>query len=112
MLRSGAQNQKWPRSGPGGYITHATLGVPDASKRGTKSKEAHKWARWLHNPCHAGVPHASERGTKSKVAHEWAQWPHNPCCVGGFQYIRAGNKSGYITLAMLGVPHASQRGTK
>ena len=29
---------------------------------------AHKWARWLHNPCRLGVPTASERGAESEVA--------------------------------------------
>ena len=40
----------WPKSGPGGHITLAAQGVPNASKRGTKSKVTHKWAGWLHNP--------------------------------------------------------------
>ena len=46
-LHSGGQNQKWPTSGQGGYITPAAWGVPTASQRGTKSEVAHKWARWL-----------------------------------------------------------------
>ena len=72
---------------------------------------AHKWARWLHNPCRLagphgfraggrnqrwptsgqggyitptawGVPTASERGAESEVAHEWARWLHNPFRMG------------------------------
>ena len=35
-FRAGGQNQKWPTSGPGGYITPAALGVPTASERGGK----------------------------------------------------------------------------
>ena len=62
-LQSEGQNQKWPTSGQGGYITPAAWGVPTASERGAHSKVAHKWARWLHNPCRLGVPTASERGT-------------------------------------------------
>ena len=42
----GGQNQKWPTSGQGGYITPATWGVPTASERGAESEVAHKWARW------------------------------------------------------------------
>ena len=48
---AGGQNQKWPTSGPGGYITPAAWGVPTASQRGAESEVAHKWAGWLHNPC-------------------------------------------------------------
>ena len=39
-----------------GYIIRAVLGISKASKRGTKSKVAHKWADWLHNPCRLGDP--------------------------------------------------------
>ena len=78
-LQSGGQNQRWPTSGQGGYITLATRGIPSASERGAESEVAHKWARWLHNPCRLGVPTASERGAESKMAHKWARWLHNPC---------------------------------
>ena len=53
-LQSGGQNQKWPTSGQGGYITPAAWGVPTASEQGAESEVAHKWARWLHNPCRLG----------------------------------------------------------
>ena len=36
MLQSGGQNEMWPTSGPGGYITPALWGVPNASKQGNK----------------------------------------------------------------------------
>ena len=39
---------------PSGYITPAVWGVPNTSKRGTKSEVAHKWADWLHNPRRLG----------------------------------------------------------
>ena len=120
-LQSGGQNQKWPTSGLGGYITPAALGVPTASERGAESKVAHKWARWLHNPCRLGGPHrfkaggqnqkwptsgqggyitpaawgvttASEQGAESKVAHKWARWLHNPCRLGGLHRFKAGGR--------------------
>ena len=50
----GGGNQKWPKSGPGGYLTLAVQGVPNDSERGTKSTLAHKWTSLLHSPCHAG----------------------------------------------------------
>ena len=56
LLESEGQNQKWPTSGHGGYITPAASGIPSAPERGTKSIVAHLWARWLHNPCRLGDP--------------------------------------------------------
>ena len=56
-LQTGGQNQKWPTSEQGGYITPAAWGVPTASEWGAESEVAHKWARWLHNPCRPGGPH-------------------------------------------------------
>ena len=60
--QSGGQNQRWPTSGQGGYITPAAWGVPTASERGAESEVAHKWARWLHNPCRLGGPHRLRAG--------------------------------------------------
>ena len=53
-LQSGGHNQKWPTSGQGGYISPDACGVPTASEQGAQSEVAHKWARWLHNPCRLG----------------------------------------------------------
>ena len=33
-FRAGGQNQRWPTSGQGGYITHATWGVPQGFRAG------------------------------------------------------------------------------
>ena len=46
-----------------GHITPAAWSVPTASERGAESQVAHKWARWLHNPCRLGGPH---RGRQSQ----------------------------------------------
>ena len=54
--RSGGQNQRWPTSGLGGYMSPFAGVVPTASKRGAESEVAHKRARWLHNPYHLGGP--------------------------------------------------------
>ena len=56
-LQTGGQNQKWPTSGQGGYITAAAWGIPIASERGPESEVTHKRARWLHNHCRLGGPH-------------------------------------------------------
>ena len=61
-FEAGGQNQKWPTSGQGGYITHAASGVPTASERGAESEMAHRWARWLHNPCRLRGPHRFRAG--------------------------------------------------
>ena len=66
--------------------------VPTALERGAESERAHKWARWLHNPCRLGVPTALERGAKSEVAHKWARWLHNPCRLGGPHRFRVGGR--------------------
>ena len=115
------QNQKWPTSGQGGYITPAARGVLTVSQRGAESEAAHKWPTWLHNPCRLrgspplqsggqnqrrptsglgdyitpaawGVPTASEWGAKSEVAHKWARWLHNPCRLRGPHRFRAGGR--------------------
>ena len=121
-LQSGGQNQKWPPSGQGGYITPAAWGIPSASERGTKSEVAHLWARWLHNPYRLGDPHrfrAGESfnvwptcaqggyispaasglppllksgGRNQKVAQLWARWLHNPSRLGAPLRFRAGDK--------------------
>ena len=86
------QNQKWPTCGMIGYITPAVRGVPNASQRGTKSKVAHKWARWLHHTCRLGGAQRFTAGTESEVAHNWADWPHHPCHPEAPQRFRAGDK--------------------
>ena len=119
-FKAGGQNQNWPTSGQGGYITAAAWGSPPLQSGGIESDLAHKWARWLHHPCGPrGVPTASERGdririgpqvgkmatlplplggsaplpsrgTESEVAHKWARWLHHPCRLGGPHRFRAG----------------------
>ena len=37
-LESGGQNQEWPTSGQGGYLTPAVSGIPTAAERGAKSE--------------------------------------------------------------------------
>ena len=85
----------------------ATQGVPNSS-RGTKSALAHKWADWLHNPCHLEGPQRFGRGEKLP-AHMWADGFHNPYLEGGHKRFRVGAHNhkgptngwiGYITLAV------------
>ena len=66
MLQSEGQNQKWPISGPSGYITGAMWGIRFASERVTISEVAHKWARCLHNLCHLGDPLRASAEDQSK----------------------------------------------
>ena len=43
-------------------MNSATWVVPTASEWGAESQVAHKWARWLHNPCRLGGPHRFRAG--------------------------------------------------
>ena len=60
------------------------------SERGAESEVAHKWARWLQNPCRLGGPHRFRAGAESEVAHKWARWLHNPCRLEGPHRFKAG----------------------
>ena len=116
------QNQNWPTSGPGGYITPAIWGLPNASEEEIKSQEAHKWASGLHKPCLVGgpqrfktgeqnqqcittrpggyttpaiwrVPNALEKGTKSEVPHKWAGCLYEPCHLRGCPTLMLGGQN-------------------
>ena len=62
MLHGGQKQHKWPTSGRIGYMTPAIWGIPKPSQQGTTSTMAHKWADWLHNPCHLGGPQCFKEG--------------------------------------------------
>ena len=72
-LQSRRQNQRWPTSGQGGYIAPAACGVPSASERETESEVAHKWARWLHNPCRLRGPHRFRAGGRIRSGPQVAK---------------------------------------
>ena len=118
-LQSGGQNQKWPTSGQGGYMTPAALGVPTASERGAQSEVAHKWARWLHNPCHLGAPHRFRAGGTIRCGPQVGKVATSPLPPRGSPPLQSGGQNqkwptngqgGYITPAAWGVPTASERG--
>ena len=120
-LPSGGQNQKWPTSGQGGYITLAAWGVPAPSQRGAESEVAHKWARWLHIPCRPGGPcrfRAGERITSGPQVGKVATYslpPRGspPLPTGGpNQKWPTSGQGTYITPAAWGVPTASERGAE
>ena len=89
----GGKNKKWPTSGQGGYITIAAFGIPTASERGAKSELAHKWARWLHNPCRLGGSQPLQSGGQNE---KWSTT----------------GQGGYITIAASGDPHRFRGGGK
>ena len=121
-LQSGGQNQKWPTSGQIGYLTPAVSGSPTTAERGAKSEVAHKWAKWLPQPCRIGEPHrcraggkirsgpqvgevamsplavsgsptTAERGAKSEVAHKWAKWLPHPLPYRGAPPLQSGGQN-------------------
>ena len=119
--QSGGQNQKWPTSGQGGYITPAAPGIPTASKRGAKSEVAHKWARWLHHPCRLGDPHRFKTGGEIRSGPQVGKVATAPLPPRGSPALKSGGQNqkwptngpgGYITLAASGIPTASEPGAK
>ena len=121
QLQRGGQNQKWPTYGQSGYVTPAVSGIPSASERGAKSEGAHKWAKWLCQPCRLGDPHRFRAGAKirtcplvgkvamsplpsrgspplqnkqekSEVAHLWGKWLCHPCGLRNPHRFRVGGE--------------------
>ena len=90
-------------------------GVPTASERGAQSQVAHKWARWLHNPCRFGGPHRLGAGGRIKGGPQLGQVATQPLPSGGAPPLQSGGhnqrwptsgQGGYITPAASGVPTA------
>ena len=48
-------------------MTPAASGVPTASERGAELELAHKWARWLQNPCPLGGSHRFTAGGRVRI---------------------------------------------
>ena len=80
-LQSGGQNQKWPTRGQNGYVTPAVSGIPTVAGRGAKSDVAHKWAKWLRQPCRLGDPNRFRAGSKIRS---------------GLVVSKAGGQNGYV----------------
>ena len=91
-LQSGGQNQKWPTSRPHGYQTPAALWVRTASERGAKSEVAHKWARWLHNPCRPRGPHHFRAGGKIRSGPQVGQMATKHLPPWGSQPLQSGGQ--------------------
>ena len=91
MLQSGGQNQKWPTSGPSGYVTLDVSGGPYASERGTKLERAHKCAQWLHD--------RGRLGGLFRTGGQYQKWPTS-------------GPSSYITPTVWGVPCALEQTDK
>ena len=112
-LQSGGQNQQWPTSAQIGYISLAVLGVPKASKRGTKSALAHKWIDWLHHSCHLGGPQRFKAGDKISTGPQVGTLATSPLPSWGSPTLQSGGRNqqwptsgqiGYITLPSWGSP--------
>ena len=119
--QSGGQNQKWPTSGPNGYLTPAVSGIPTASERGAESEVAHKWAKWLPHPCRIGDPHRFRAGGKIRSGPQVGQMATSPLPYRGSPPLQSAGQnqkwptsgqSGYLTPAVSGIPTASERGAK
>ena len=120
-LQSGSQNPKCPTSGQSGYLTPAVSGIPTASKRGAKSEVAHKWAKWLPQPCRIGDPHRFRAGGKIRSGPQVGKMATSPLPYRGSPPLQSGGQNqkwptsgqnGYPTPAVSGIPTASERGAK
>ena len=120
-LQSGGQNQKWPTSGPNGYLTHAVSGIPNASEREAKSEVADKWAKWLPHPCRIGDPHRFRAGGKIRSGPQVGKMATSPLPYRGSPPLQSGGQNqkwptsgqnGYLTHAVSGIPNASKREAK
>ena len=114
-LQSGGQNQKWPTSGQGGYVTPAVSGMPTASERGAKSEVPHLWAKWLRHPCRLGDPHRFRAGGNIRSGPQVGKVATSPLPSRGSPPLQSGGQnqkwpksgqSGYITPAFSGIPVA------
>ena len=85
-------------------MTLAVWGVPNASKRWTKSEVAAMWASWLHDACHLRATSASKLGTKSDMAQMWDYRLHNPYHVGGPNTSKRETSSDLSLVAAYHVP--------
>ena len=103
-----------------GYRTLAVWG-PQRLKAWVKSAVAHKWADWLHNPCHLGGPQRFGAGDKVCSGPQVGGLATQPQPCGGSSTLRNTRQNkqwptsgwiGYIAPAVLGVPNASERATK
>ena len=120
-LQSAGQNQKWPTSGPNGYLTPAVSGIPTASERGPKSEVAHNWAKWLPHPCRIGDPHRFGAGGRIRSGPQVGKVATSPLPYRGSPPLQSAGQnqkwptsgqSGYLTPAVSGIPTASERGAE
>ena len=119
-FKAGGQNQKWPTSGQGGYITPTASGIPTNTERGGRIRSGPQVGKVATSPLPPrGSPPLQRRGAKSEVAHKWARWLHHPCRLGDPHRFKAGGQnqkwptsgqSGYTTPAASGIPTASEWG--
>ena len=118
-LHSEGRNQKWPINGQGGYITPAASGIVTALQRGAKSEVAHKWARWLHQPCRRGDSHRFRAGGRIRSGPQMGKVATSPLPPRGSPPLQSGGRNqkwpingqgGYITSAASGILNALQWG--
>ena len=92
-LQSGGQNQKWPTSGRKGYLTPAVSGSPTAAERGAKSEVAHKWAKWLPQPCPIWDPHRFKARGKIRSGPQVGKLATSPLPYQGPPPLQSGGQN-------------------
>ena len=76
----------------GGYITPAAWGVPHGFGAGGTIRGGPQVGKVATLPVPRGKPIATKRGAQSMVAHKWARWLYNPCRLGVPHRFKAGGK--------------------
>ena len=78
---------KWAR-----WLHHpCCLGDPPRLRPGGKIRSSPQVGKVAISPLPPrGSPPLQSRGAESEVAHKWPRWLHNPCCLGDTQCFRAG----------------------
>ena len=73
-----------------GYTAPKNAGVPNASRRGTKSEVAQQVGGLATSPLPSrGSPTLHGGGQNQKWHNKWAVWLHHPCRLGGPQRFTA-----------------------
>ena len=111
-FRPGGRIRSGPQVGKVATKLLPPRGAPTLPIGGQNQEVAHKWARWLHNPCRLGGPHRFRAGAILRVAHKWARWLHNPCRLGGPLRFRAGGRiRGGPQVGKVATEHLPPRGS-
>ena len=118
-FKAGGKIKSGPLVGKVATSPLPSRGSPRLQSGGGKSEVVHKWAKWLHRPCHLEDPHRFRGGGKIRSGQQKAKVVTSPLPSRGFPPLQSGGQnqtwptcgqSGYVTPAFSGIPTALERG--